>query len=102
MRHLLIITFVMCLGSIVVMSQSSDLHVRRAVLDGRGHLSIEMVQYDPSSTLGTSIDASSVSISIDGLSVPVPPFRCSEHSSTTSISSVLTIDISGSMSRGGP
>lgn len=96
------VVFVLVLATATLYSQSVDLHLRSAVIDARGSLSLEMVHFSPGSNVRSVLQPSMLSLTIDGQPVPINEIACPEPSSPSDISSVLTIDVSGSMVRGGP
>ncbi|MBK7577477.1 MAG: VWA domain-containing protein [Ignavibacteria bacterium] len=93
---------VVVLASVSLYGQSKDLHIRKATLDARDVLTLDLVQYAAGSDGRVALEPSMLTLTIDGKAVPITSIVCPEPSSPVDLSSVLTIDISGSMVRGGP
>ncbi|MBK7185648.1 MAG: VWA domain-containing protein [Ignavibacteria bacterium] len=96
------VCFVVLLTTGPLFGQSLDLHVRKATLDARDVLTLDLVQYAAGSDGRVALEPSLLTLTIDGKAVPITSIVCPEPSSPVDLSSVLTIDISGSMVRGGP
>ncbi|MBL0320871.1 MAG: VWA domain-containing protein [Ignavibacteria bacterium] len=65
-------------------------------------LTLDLVQYAAGSDGRVALEPSMLTLTIDGKIVPITSIVCPEPPSPVELSSVLTIDISGSMVRGGP
>ncbi|MBK6292733.1 MAG: VWA domain-containing protein [Ignavibacteria bacterium] len=96
------VCFVVLLTTGPLFGQSLDLHVRKATLDARDVLTLDLVQYAAGSDGRVALEPSMLTLTIDGKIVPITSIVCPEPPSPVELSSVLTIDISGSMVRGGP
>lgn len=87
---------------VVVYGQQSVLILRGEKIDQDGRLSIKLVRYKADAQSPSLLRAEDIAIRADGLPVKVETVDCPAPFSAVDLSSVLTIDVSGSMIRGGP
>ncbi len=87
---------------VTIASPAQDLHLRRTSFDDKGNAVVAISRFSPQQSSLVAIDTADIVVEIDGLQVRPRSITCKDNGGTDRISSVLTIDVSGSMARGAP
>lgn len=82
-------------------AQSSVNHMRSAEITGT-QLRMSLVRFDSSLAVAIPLTPEDISIKVDGTAIGTRLVNCNQVSSSQALSSVLAIDVSGSMRNGGP
>jgi len=100
-RHVFLL-FVVFLVASSALAQRGSLILHRVITDSFPRIKAELYRFDPKTGANIPFSRSDIEVSEDGSRRTILAVHCPEGENRSDVSSVLTIDVSGSMSKGGP
>lgn len=101
-RRSLVFTVLFSMNAALLLAQRSTLVLHSMSADSFPTITAMVYRFDATTGAALPIDRASLSVTEDGVRRNILALRCPDGPQHTDVSSVLTIDVSGSMAKGGP